>query len=891
MHSVNLKNGKMKTRYILSSLFATALLAGCSNEEILENGDAGLSIKDRPEVNVTFGVDEKSTRMEDDGANGAQFDLTDKVGSVLLDYDRTNPTTYWNITDDQHIGNNKFDFNPTSGKFETAGTMVKGSWLFYLQYNKQMTTERTGVKFKLPVVQKYATDHSEIAKNEFRISPIVNLGGQETGFFNFNLPLRSVYAYANMVMKFPEAVTVQKIVVKPTTNNLSTYAPFAANYKIVNTAVPVAKFNTLPDPYETEQSLLDKAESALVNGGTYDYATIDAAFKQVLAKDGAEDAQLMALNCLDNTTSSQDFTSRISIPAGKYANITLYAYTDKGIYKYDVKNDFVAAETPTAQSDFYLRRQHNVNLHKINPANIEAGKAYLEMTETVSNEDLKASTETDGTVVISQEDLIAVINGINTNDAVNIRVLGDDVKITPAVMAALTAKRAVKDNVSLVFSAGTSVVVEGSTDVTAPMGLHHINFLGGCDVTTGYVKVGADINIPTSTKVTVNSGANVSFAVAANTNTSFAYTELANAGVVTIDAATITIGSIVNTGNITINSTLENVATVTNNGNVTVKGTLNVKGLSNDAATLNLAKGVITNDGKIRIKSVSASAGDITNNASIDLSAAFDNSGTVTNTAKASFISGDATITGSVGTLNNTGTINNDGVMYCLNGDHTINNTGEIFANTAKSKTYITTNSSASELKIASTDVVVRGEVYCEERDADMTVAKKDFQGYISWKVTEAVTLAHISGDKFNKVYLNGGDCTLSHTNQTVKYVVINAADAKITLKDNYAELTANVNATLKADQKSIAKLTIAVGKILTVPTENILGAYDYTMGTVIKEFTAIHNNGTLLVGGKFFSTISTFPGTGIFASGSGVADEAYFWGTTTNFVPKVVVP
>ena len=69
--------------------------------------------------------------------------------------------------------------------------------------------------------------------------------------------------------------------------------------------------------------------------------------------------------------------------------------------------------------------------------------------------------------------------------------------------------------------------------------------------------------------------------------------------------------------------------------------------------------------------------------------------------------------------------------------------------------------------------------------------------------------------------------------------------------------------------------------KEVSVPTGNILGAYTYEVVGVIKEFAKIDNAGTLLVGGKFYSeTITDYPDSGIFASGSGNNAEAYFWNT-----------
>lgn len=872
----------MKTKILISSLLVTALLAGCSNEEYLENNGNANTLK-RPTIDFAFGVDNATTRMT--GGSGIAFDGSDKVGAVLVDYNSSDATDYYTIRDG-HVGNNRFSWNGTSGKFETDGTMVKGSWLFYLQYDSKMTQSRNGVEFDLPVIQKYATDYSEIAKKDFRISPIINLEGQEDGHFdNFNLPMVSVYSYANIKMKFPEAVTVQKIVVKPTTVDLQTYSPFAKTYTVQNTKVPNAKLN-LKDPLKTDQDVINEARAALQNNnvdGTiinYDNSALTSDFKEVISKTiGAADQQLIALDCLENETSSMDFQARMLIPAGVYHNISLYAYTDKGVYKYDVKNSYVEKTGNDNQEDFYLRRQHSVSLHKIdNAANVE-GNAFLNMETTKSNTQLESTNETTGTVVISQKDLVAVINGINSNDAAKIRVLGDEVVINPEVMLALTKKVQELSEVSLTFS--DKVIVKGGDSEANRMTLHNVTFEGGCDVTEGYVKVGEDVVISASQTMTIT-GADVIFA---EDNT--AAGDIYNA--VTLgNGATVKISKDVTIGTITgDNGTLEiaegvklTSTTTTNKGtDITVSGTWNSSVLINTTTSMPVDAGTVnvSTTGIVNVTGVSENSSTITNNGNINLAAAMTNSGEITNNAGAKIIAG--TVAG--GKLNNTGNIVNSGSMYCLNGaDNVINNTGTIEAK-AGSRTYITTNSDVSEVKIGVDTSVKRGEVICESRDADMTVANAAQQGYISWTVPVTTTaLTAADNDKFNKVYLKGNCDLSSYTEKIIKYVVVDA-NATVKLAADLAEFTANANVTLNVSKKSIAHLTIAAGKEVSVPTGNILGAYDYEISDVIKEFAKIDNNGTLLIGGQFYSTISDYPSSGIFASGSGNNDEAYFWGKT----------
>lgn len=886
----------MKTKYLINSLIAAALLAGCSNEDLLVTDNSSNATLKRPTIDVSFGVDDDATRMV--GGSSIEFESEDKIGAVLVDYDYTNPDTYFEVKEG-HVGNNRFYYNDnaTSKKFETDGVMVKGSWLFYLQYNSKMTTSRNGVQFDLPVIQKYAKDYSEIAKNDFRISPVVNLLGQEDGHFdNFNLPLVSVYTYANIVMKFPEAVTVQKIVVKPTTTDLQTYVPFAKTYTIQNRQTPQAKLNEKA-AYETDQDVLDQAKAKLQNvksdGSTipYDKSSLTSDFKDIL-KAGTEKQQLIALDCLDNTEQSTDFQARMLIPAGKYANISLYAYTDKGVYKYDVKNSYVAKKNAVdQQDDFYLRRQYNVSLHKIDTKSTDEGDAYLNMTETKSNADLQTSTETDGTVVISQKDLVAVINGINSNDVAKIRVLGDNVIINQEVMDALTAKVKELSSVSLEFAEGDGIItIEGNESSGTPLNLHNIKFNGGAKLTRGYANVGEDIIIPSNQSFTVNAGTTLTFKTDDGT-----YIGIINNGNVIFDNDNDNVIAVAairsNLGNITINSPVQITYQLVNSSDVNATGNImvNTDGiLTLNAAATSTNNGAITNNGVIELtKGNFDNFGDISNNKTINISTALNNSGSITN-AGLLLVKGGTS--GAEAKLDNSGTITNSGDMYCHDGENSISNTGSIYAEDG-STTYITTNSKEKEYTVVSTNNSLNkmGEIFCATKNVDVSVTTSENQGYISYTVpTTVTTLVKEQGDKFNKVYLNGS-CDLQH--DAVYYVVVNkeAENPIVTLgkAKGYQEITFNADATIYSDpeyKNSVGKLTVANGVRVKIPTENAIGVYDVVNGIASKTNAEIYNSGTILVGGNFWSKLALTDnkGTnGIFASGDG-STTAFHWEETT---------
>lgn len=588
----------MDKKLIYGFLFATAMV-GCTNEEFAEKQQAGDFGLDRPVIeNFSFAVGQPGTRMEGDDQT-SWFTGDDKIGAVLVDYAQQTP--YYQVVEG-HVGNNKFVYNPSTGKFETVGTTVVGSWLFYASYDERMTTNRNGVKFDFPAVQTYSgTGYQEIAKMDFKTSPIVNLAGQEDGYFNYEIPMTSVYSYARIKMKFEEPVIVQKLVIRPTAVDATTSDPFSTVYTIANTMVPQA--NVYSPGLLGEQGVLNAACDDMRN--RTDYQTAKSNFINYLTADDAN-RDIIALNCLANTTESVDFDARMAIPAGKYNNLAVYAYTNKGVYKYDVNNANVAAGddyNSGAQEEFLLRRQYGVALHNVNGVKVPGQKEYLEMTTTLDYTQLASTEETDGTVVISQEDLIAVINGIDRSQEVKIRVLGDAVKINQEVMTALKAKVADYPGAYLSFKdTDGQIEVIGNTSAGDPLMLQDITFNGGAKLTSGYANVNEDVIIPSNQSFTVNAGTTLTFTTEDGT-----YTGIINNGNVIFDNN--------NNNVITVAAIRSNLGTITINTPVKITTTL-----KNDKDVMAGLTGTIINNSTLDLNGTSTNNGKITNEREFDIS-------------------------------------------------------------------------------------------------------------------------------------------------------------------------------------------------------------------------------------------------------------------------------
>ena len=793
-----------------------------------------------------------------------------------------------------------------------------------MQYDPWMTTHRDGVEFDFPEVQKEAKGFSEIVNHNFMISPVVNLDGGEEGYFNYNLPMSSVFSYAVIKMQFPQPVDVQKIVIKPTTSDLKTSDPLSNRYVIVNQNVPVADVTaaSLAANHTTAEAVLDAARVALTNATAYDYTALKGTGNgkfydvlkpvtagQVRGEKTVKTLDIIALDCLEDPTSSSEFEAFMAIPAGEYSNIAVYAYTDNGVYKYDVQNDNIAAEKANesvravTQSNFYLLRNTRAFLHKVGAqwtdeqknGKTPVGELIVKDTDVKLNETLASPDETNGTVVISQKDLVAVIKGITTNGEVKIRVLGDKVKIDQEVMKALEDKLKEKPEAYLSFQQEDgAITVVGNASEAEPLKLHDITFKGGAVLESGFAEAGVDVNIPTGLAgqiaFTVKNGA---YLTIANANSTYA-------GIKTEANATIEVKS---SGKVTV-AAIRNG----NYGNIIVNSPLDITtGFENNA--LNGNKGVVTNNSVLTISATITEKryndGDIINNGTLNLTRAFTNKGTITNgngetiahlnvessvTNTGTMNNADGSIIlarGTNGQLTNTGEITNEGDMYCHQGENKIYNTGKINAQSG-STTYITTNSSNDESQNGGgcTNNVTMGEIVCAERNVDVSVTTATQQGYISWTVPADMNkLVPAQGDKFNKVYLQG-NCDLTEAD-AVNFVEVDGK-ATVTLDKNYQEFTFNAEAEIYADPVNyvkIAKLVVNSDVRVKVPTENAIGVYAvYNSNSYTT--THLENNGTILVGGNFYTWIPSesdpsVKGDGVFASGDGES-TAFHWDTSS---------
>ena len=717
-------------KILFSAIVLAGMVASCTNEEF-ENLNSNDVVKNRTQINLTLTGENAETRFIPNGLN-LGYENSDGLGAVLVDKgvkDKGGTNVVdWDIVA-SHVGNNKWTWNESKSTFTTNGTTSIGAWMFYSRYNSDMTTNRNGVEYTFPQIQEYAQDFEWIANNNvnFVVSPIYRVDGFEGE--NVEIPVKqaSINSYVKLNLQLPTTVSqVQKIVLTAKDAGGSD-VKFPTKGRIDNTKVPVANMLTdtenpsydvnyaLPGSLPSTVAERKEQESArayaqLVNqrGSAYDINLAEAedsglasSFSVITKAVGDNTASFLVLDCVSDHTNQKangvtvtdgKFMSYMAIPAGIYKSITLYVYTDKGIYKKEIAERDAAIDgsapdkLPTGKKSIVLKRQTRVNLANLTKRASEVEDAVIKVEEAKTAAEV--ATDLGGVVITKTADLIAAIEGA-TDKSIDFLVVNQPIQnlgadtpvpahesiINKAVAGAVLTKWAdARTNVTLNFL-NQRMAIEGEEE---PFDLVGMKFTKGATLISGKVNFAERISFENNDdKFIVNSGATANFTKGTNASAqSFAVTsnsEIENNGIVNFvgyaDITTLTNNGTVTVGTSEVAAGLK-TTTITNNSTFTVN-----KGEWETGALTNATSASISNSGSVDVTGASTNSGSINNDtdAVINVVNTFTNSGTITNDVKAKIISGKAGAS-TTGNLINNKTVTNYGEMYCLNVNHTIKN-------------------------------------------------------------------------------------------------------------------------------------------------------------------------------------------------------------------------
>ena len=963
-------------RFLFSAAILTAMLASCTDENF-ETANNGQAVWDRTQINLTLQNDGATTRIDMAGETGMKFDANDKLGAVLVDQGvKTNAEgkyiVNWGISD-SHAGNNKWN-NTGDYSFTTEGTTSIGAWLFYSRYNEDMSVNRNGVEYTFPQIQEYAPDYQWIANNNvnFVVSPIYRIDGYEGQEIQIPVINQSIHTSVKLNLQLPSTVKeVQKIVL---TAKDATGMPveFPTKGRILNTKMEAAGAvanlltdanNASYDPtyglvrhaynseYEDMVIAANKAAAAFRNDDV-DLATItdtELGTKYVAISEavGENKKDFLVLDCVDNhsdeaapgvAVTGGKFTSYMLIPAGIYQSITLYVYTNDGIYVKEVAERDAALEETDAnklradKKNILLRRHKRVNLANITKKASEVEDAAIKIEDKKTAEEVALALG--GVVVTKTADLIAAIQGAQQK-VVDFQVVnqaaqnfGSDeavpehsTRINKAVADAVLAKwsDARTGNVKLNFLNAKMEIVGDET----PYDLVAMTFQKGSKLTTGSVNVAEQVFFGNDS-FDVMSGATANFTKGAKNNL-VAYnidgqsSTITNEGTVNFTGYA-KMGVIVNKngGVVNVDQTLNVLDNMKNYEaiNVNEKGELTVSNLTNVGTEGYVTyNATVVNNNLLTFTGAGTNGGVITNNKKVEVEGTLENlsKGAINNAKGATFIAQ----VGGVVTNKMGASMTNSGELYCIieGADKgQIANYGTITAEEG-ALTYITTNQeltqSTADLEEDNIDNTNIGRIILKERGSNMSVSTANMQGIIEYTLPENTSKwVPEEGDKFNKLIL--ANTANNKVNNPIDLTALKSVTSEGITKvisveisgDNYVkfandqalkELIIDGNVNVLGQQVSTAILRVMNGK-LTIPTNNVFGVYSFkddTGNSVLYEQATktglyINNHATILVGGRFYTALpeSITEHEGEFASGAG--SEAYiFESPEENFVPS----
>lgn len=428
----NVKKFSMKTTKLLFGSLAVLSFAACQNEEFQTN-DIATPDLGREQIELSVVMDDATTKMEN---NNGVFEWTsdDELGASLVDV-----ATEGTPDNGKHIGNYKFSYE--NGIFTTASTVSKGVYVFYYPYNEKNTTARGGIISQLPASQKWDATGDEMMKNNFMVSPVINVAGYEGNTLELPMTMRSIYGYGTIELtnSTKETLEIQKVVINNGTEGfpigkelapatVSWESNSAKGYKDANGKIHTL-FADLTKEGVDAAYVLRSCDSVYTQKPGFTGSWINAT--------GAEKGAIL-VDALDengigvSVAPGETITTRVLIPSGNYKTnaVTAVVSTDQGEQTITLSS---------ANSDYYVYAgvKKTIKL-KVTSVTANAGSAIT---------------------VASGADLLASLKQFGSDEkTVTVTPVGE-LKLDAATVAAIPG------NITLKFAKASKVTFEGDMDL------------------------------------------------------------------------------------------------------------------------------------------------------------------------------------------------------------------------------------------------------------------------------------------------------------------------------------------------------------------------------------------------------------------------------------------
>ena len=336
----------MKTKHFLWALALPAVMAACTNEDlVVSQPQENPALDNRPmagKVKVDFGVGEVMTRLDEN----FNFELGDEIGATLMDEykaDGANGDQIWGVSDKRYDFVNyiqtNYRYTNTENGWENSNLLCAGNYFFYYPYTATLNTRTAFEKYLNPnqelTANTSAGGHKLVNDNQMYVGYQLVEGATEGSTSVLNVTMQPVFAFPlfTLMCTDSEPVTIQKIALQ--------LQDKSHNLPLVATVQP-----------ETNATNAGK----VVNGVTYiDYSqdpTLAVSMSEgpaKLDKQAVTGTRQIQVTFPEGTTTKngQKVQTYMVIPAGKYngtynlsageyGTAELLIYTNKGVVTADL---------------------------------------------------------------------------------------------------------------------------------------------------------------------------------------------------------------------------------------------------------------------------------------------------------------------------------------------------------------------------------------------------------------------------------------------------------------------------------------------------------------------------------------------------------------------------
>ena len=625
----------MRTRHILTALALPALFAACTADEF-ESANFEQGLQERAKLSKDFVLktgNSVDTRYAVEGDAGISFTYEqgkDSIGAAIIDqYDpkEADKPENWEIIPSL-AGNFPFVYQG-SDEWKSDYELGVGHYMFVYPYNKS-DNNRAAVKYELPVIQKmYETEdgpqvlNAAIEKGNKAVAVTLLREGETLA----DVSMKNLFTYPKVTINFDngEKVTTvsqvvlkaegaQKFIVKGGFDHRRVAALFGWNSEYTGFSVKNDFWNSA-----TKSVDWDKVD-------TYDFLLKEGGADEAYGKPETSDYIIVKFPNntkvkLDANTQNKYVEARFMMPSLENFTadnkITMYVYTDNGIYKAPFNDkSFSFKSTTSNDAKKYALQRSRGNALTLKALN-SSDKAPRVDNIVTTVEDWNALVDTYGNTTVGQP--IAIVG---TDFAFN-----ENVKMPSKCVFTIKSDVAVdgEATISNVTVDGTVTVEKGATLTTSG------SFYAETVENNGTLNIAPAYN---EKKEVVNYGRTDGY------RNVLGVEAVINNGVLNVEEETVATfkllnkkgAKIENKGEITISDkeTDEgNFGVINNSGTINTTGFTNCAREYNPAGTVVINEPTINNEGRIISQGTFTNYATIMNNGEITCDAA--TSGTIVN--------------------------------------------------------------------------------------------------------------------------------------------------------------------------------------------------------------------------------------------------------------------